>query len=399
MGTVKKIILIIVGFVVAGLLVLALIPSPLSVSVARVEKGYFAEYTEDEGFTALRRTRIVSAPISGYLHRVTLEPGDYVQAGDPLFGMEPMPAPGLDLRALKQSRETLQAAAARLRAAEADYDGAAHREKIAMKELERNVVLYASDIISRATMDRVQSDLDQAVSARRSAGAVAQAARYDVENARAVLEVAMGALDGEEQILVVRSRENGLILRRERYQEGVINAGEIILETGNLDELEVQVDLLSVEAVRVRPGMRVILERWGEKRELSGRVRLVEPAGFKRVSALGVDEQRVPVFVEITSPRDEWEYLGHEYRVEARFVLWEGDQVIYVPTSSLFRQNEQWHVFVVDQGRAVLRPVERGRRSGLLTQILKGLNPGEKVITHPGDEVKDGVRVDADPGD
>jgi len=399
MSTVKKIILIIFGLVVAGLLVIALIPQPPSVSVAKVKKGYFAEYTEDEGFTALRRTRVVSAPISGYLHRVALEPGDNFQAGDPLFSMEPMPAPGLDPRALKQARETLQAAGARLRGAEADYDSSAHRERLAKKELERSAVLFARDIISRATMDRVQSDLDQAASARRSASAAAQAARYDVENARAVLEVAMGDLDGENQILVVRSGQDGLILRRERYQEGVISAGEIILETGNLDELEVQVDLLSVEAVRVRPGMRVILEHWGEKRELCGRVRLVEPAGFKRVSALGVDEQRVPVFVEITSPRDEWKYLGHEYRVEARFVLWEGDQVVYVPTSSLFRQNEQWHVFVVDQGRAVLRPVERGRRSGLLTQISEGLNPGEKVITHPGDKVKDGVRVDADPAD
>jgi HlyD family secretion protein len=389
----KKIILVILGLTVICLLVLALMPSPIPVSVAVVEKDYFAEYTADEGVARLRHTHVFSAPINGYLHRVELEPGDIVQTGDIVFTMEPAPAPGLDPRTLRQAREQLEAAQARLRTAEADYRRAVYQAALAEKELNRHEVLFDQNVISRATMDRVQNELELAVESKKSAKSAAEAAEYDVQNARAVLEVSTGALNGDDQVLKVKSPVKGVILRRGRYQEGSINSGEIVLETGNLDDLEVQVDLLSVEAVRVRPGMRVILEHWGEKRNLTGRVRLVEPAGFKRVSALGVDEQRVPVYVEIASPRDEWENLGHDYRVEARFILWEDDQVIHIPTSGLFRQDDQWYVFVIEDERAVTRQVKTGRRSGLLTQILQGLEPGEKVVTHPGDKLSSGARV------
>ncbi len=391
----KKIILIIFGLAVIGLLVLALLPSPIPVSVAVVEKGYFTEYTEDEGVTRLRFTRVFSAPINGYLHRVELEPGGHVQAGEAVFSMQPTPAPGLDPRSLKQAREKFEGAQAISSAAQADYKRAVYRADLAKRELERHSRLFDQDVISMATMDRVQNELNQAVEAEKSARATAEAAAYDVENARAVLEVTAGSLNGDDQVLEIKSPVNAVILRRERFQEGFINAGEIILEAGNLDDLEVQVDLLSTEAVRVRPGMRVILEHWGEKHELAGRVRLVEPAGFKRVSALGVDEQRVPVYVEIKSPRDDWKHLGHDYRVEARFILWEDEEVVYIPTSALFRQDDQWKVFVVENQRAVLRTVETGRRSGLLTQILEGVDQGETVITHPGDRLSHGSRVDA----
>lgn len=389
----KKIIMLILGLTVFGLLVLALMPSPIPVSVAEVEKGYFAEYTGDEGVARLRHTYLFSAPINGYLHRVELEPGDTVQTGDIVFTMEPAPAPGLDPRTLRQAREQLEAAQARLRTAEADYNRAVYQAAFAQKELDRHAMLFDQNVISRAIMERVQNEFELAMESKKSAKGSAEAAEYDVQNARAVLEVSIGALNGDDQVLKVKSPVNGVILRRERYQEGSINAGEIVLETGNLDDLEVQVDLLSVEAVSVRPGMKVILEHWGEKHKLKGRVRLVEPAGFKRVSSLGVDEQRVPVYVEIASPRDEWENLGHDYRVEAKFILWEDDQVIHIPTSSLFRQDDQWHVFVVEDERAVTRQVKTGRRSGLVTQILNGLEPGEKVITHPGDKLSSGTRV------
>ena len=170
------------------------------------------------------------------------------------------------------------------------------------------------------------------------------------------------------------------------------------MEIGDLDELEVVVDLLSVDAVRVRPGMRVVLERWGGDDDLEGRVRMVEPGGFTRVSARGVDEQRVPVRVEITSDREEWAHLGDGYRVEARFILWKGEDVLQIPTSALFRSDDRWAVFVMDHERARLRQVETGRRSGLTTQVVDGLEEGEFVITHPGDRVEDGSRVRAEGG-
>jgi HlyD family secretion protein len=173
----------------------------------------------------------------------------------------------------------------------------------------------------------------------------------------------------------------------------VVGDGEVILEIGDLDELEVRVDLLSMDAVRVRRDMRVVLERWGGGDPLEGRVRRVEPAGFTRVSALGVDEQRVPVLVEIISPRETWSTLGEGYRVEARFVLWEGEDVLQIPVSALFRTGDAWSVFVVERGRARLRSIEIGRRSGLWAQVTAGLEVGEVVIAHPGDRIADGVRV------
>lgn len=381
-----------------SLLVVAVLPSPVPVNVDRVQLGYFAEYVEDEGFTSLRFTHAISAPISGYLHRITLEPGDVVAAGDTLLAMESLPAPALDRRARDQARENLEAARARFMAAKAEHENLEHGTSLARKELERHARLYEQGVISLATLDRVRNDLDRSISAQDAAQANVQAAGYEMENARAALEVASGARSGENQLLTVKSPVNAVILNRERYQEGVIHAGEFILEMGRLDELEVQVDLLSIHAVRVRPGMRVILEHWGGPGDLEGKVRLVEPAGFKKVSALGVDEQRVPVLVEITSARDEWLGLGHGYRVEAKFILWEDDQTTFIPTSSLFRLDNNWHVFVVQGERAGLRQVVPGRRSGLNTQILEGLEPGELIITHPGDRIRPGIRVNPESG-
>jgi HlyD family secretion protein len=397
-GRMKKKILIGVSVLAAAAFVaLALRPSPVPVSVAEAREGYFAEFVEDEGFTRLRFTRIVTAPIGGYLHRVHLEPGDPVAAGEVLFRVAPFPAPALDARSMEQARENLEAARARVAAARADHDSRKHDADFARREQQRHALLLAQEVISQAAYDRVQNALDRSLAAEEAARAAVAAAVYEMENARAVLDIAGGAHPGEEQVLAVRSPENGLVLRRERFHEGVVQAGEVILEMGRLDDLEVQVDLLSSEAVRVRSGMRVALTQWGGPQALDGRVRRVEPAGFKRVSALGVDEQRVPVYVEITSPWEARKHLGEGYRVEARFILWEDDPVLHVPYSALFRDQEQWHLFVVDGGRAVQRQVDTGRRSGLLTQITSGLQAGEIVITHPGDRIQQGTRVQA-PG-
>ncbi len=396
MSTKKKIILILAGLAILGALAAALAPSPVPVSTVRVEEGCFAEYVENEGRTRLRTTYVMSAPVQGYLHRVDLEPGDEVQAGDVLFSMESLPAPGLDPRALEQARENLEAARARLEAARAEHENAQVQMEYASREAKRHEELFARKIISASAMDRMHNELKRARATEAAARSAKEAAGFEKENARAVLEVTQGARLGREQDLEIRSPAAGLVLRRIYYQEGIVAAGAEILEVGNLDELEVRVDLLSMDAVRVRPGMRVELERWGGEEPLAGRVRRVEPAGFTRVSALGVDEQRVTVLVEITSPRKDWEQLGKEYRVEARFILWEGRDVLYVPSSALFRKNGDWSVFVVQEGRAVMRRVEPGRRSGLQTQVVQGLRPGETVIIHPGDRVRDGVRVEAE---
>jgi HlyD family secretion protein len=393
----KKFISALVGLLAIGLLVLALMPSPIPVSAMQVHRGYFAEYVEDEGRTRLRDPYVVTAPIGGYLRRVVLEPGDHVQAGDRIFELEPMPAPALDTRTREQAREAVAAARARLEAAEAELETRQTQLELTQSEYQRVETLHERNLVSSEERDRRRAARDSARAAERAARHVLDVTRFELESARVVLEIADGErTPGDQPTLAVHAPISGTVTRRSRWGEGPISAGEAVLELGDLAGLEVQVDLLSMDAVRVRHGMRVVLERWGGGEELEGRVRRVEPAGFQRISALGVEEQRVPVLVEFVSPREHWAALGDGYRVEARFVLWESDDVLQIPTSALFRHEGRWAVFVVSNGRAELRTVSTGRRSGLWTQATGGLDAGETLITHPSDRIEDGSRVDAE---
>lgn len=397
MSNAKKIVLTLTAIAVLLILFLLLRPAAVPVNVVSARAGDFVEYVEDEGRTRLRDAYVVSSPIAGYLRRVEPEPGDRVAQGDILFRLEPMPAPALDPRSREQAREAAAAAEARLESARAALQARRAETRLAETEYGRARQLEERGFASGARMDRVLSERDVARAAERAAEHAAAEAGFALQSARLVLAVAGGQRDaGDQASVAVRSPIVGTVLERHRCCEGAVAAGEPILEIGDLDGLEVLVDLLSMDAVRVREGMRVRIDRWGGDRNLEGRVRRVEPAGFTRVSALGVEEQRVRVLVDIVSPRPEWSALGEGYRVEARFILWEGGDVLQVPTSALFRSDDGWAVFVVDGGRARLRHVSPGRRSGLQTQIVDGLKSGERVISHPGDRVADGVRVAAD---
>jgi HlyD family secretion protein len=193
--------------------------------------------------------------------------------------------------------------------------------------------------------------------------------------------------------VAVRAPTAGRVLKRFRESEGVVNAGESLVEMGSPRTLEVEVEALSSDAVRLTPGTRVLFERWGGDYPLEGIVRTVEPFGFTTISALGVEEQRVLVIVDFTSPREQWERLGDGYRVEAVFILWEGEQVLQVPSSALFRFGDGWAVFAIAEGKAARRGVEVGHRSGLTAEIVSGLNEGQRVITHPSNDIEDGTEV------
>lgn len=390
----RKIILALISLGVAALMVYAFRPTPVAVTAVEVIQGPFQEYIEEEGKTRLRDSYSVSAPISGWLQRVVLEPGDAVEAGETVFRLEPHPAPALDARAMEQARETLAAARARLSSAQALHETQQADARFAEAEYERYRELHERGLVSSTEMDRARSQRDRAQASARAAAHSVEAARFEVAHAQSVLEIASGERPQQDlKPLEVRAPVAGLILRRERCCEGAINAGDLVLEIGNLDDLEVQVDLLSMDAVRIRPDMKVQIHSWGGDETLLGSVRRVEPAGFTRISALGVEEQRVPVIVDFSDPREAWETLGEGYRIEARFIVWEGNNVIQTPTSALFRIDEGWAVFVIEDERARLRPVEIGRRAGLITQVKSGLERGEKIITHPGDRISDGVRV------
>jgi HlyD family secretion protein len=183
------------------------------------------------------------------------------------------------------------------------------------------------------------------------------------------------------------------VLKLLHESEGAVAAGQPLIEIGNPESLEVEVEVLSTYAVKIATGSKVILDRWGGDLPVQGTVRVVEPSGFTKISALGVEEQRVRIIVDFASPREAWQRLGDGYRVEARFVLWEGADVLQVPTSALFRHGDGWAVFKVEGRRAHLTPVEIGQRAGLATQVLAGLAAGSRVISHPDDTLTDGARV------
>ncbi|WP_299311584.1 efflux RND transporter periplasmic adaptor subunit [uncultured Halomonas sp.] len=383
------------GLALLALLAWALRPAPVPVSVARVATGPFVDSVIEEGRTRLRDTWNVSVPVAGYLQRVALEVGDEVEQGQALFRLEPSPAPALDPRARQQAEDTLQAAEARLRAARANLETSRAEGRFAESEYERYRQLHQRNLVSTTELEQHRSQRDRLRALESAAAAGVEAARFEVESARAVLAVASGQRDAlEHPALTIRAPIAGTVLTRYRCCEGSVAAGEPILELGSLQALEVQVDLLSMDAVRVRPGMAVHLTGWGGDEVLAGRVRRIEPSGFTRVSALGVDEQRVPVIIDFEEGQEPAALgLGSGFRVDAEFLVWQADEVAQLPTSALFRAEGQWAVFRVEEGRAVRVPVTPGRRSGLVSELVDGLAAGDMIITHPGERVADGVRV------
>jgi HlyD family secretion protein len=393
------------GRIAAGLVVAAgaaalawsLAPAPVPVSVVAAERGPFTDTVEEEGRTRLRDSYTVSAPISGYLQRVELEPGDPVESGQAVARIEPAPVPALDARMAELARDQLAAVQARLETARANLETAGAAARLARSEFERYRELRQRDLVSAAEFDARRSELERQNAAEDAAAHSVEAARFEVAAARALLEIGSGTRgSGQDNALAVRSPVAGVVLRRPRCCEGPITAGDAILEIGDLADLEIQVDLLTMDAVHLQSGMPVRIGGWGGDAVLEGLVRRVDPAGFTRVSALGVDEQRVPVIVDFDDIETAAQRLGVDYRVEVAFVLWQGDAVLQVPTGALFRDDGRWALFVVEDGRARLRRVETGRSAGLRTQILAGLEAGETVINHPGDRVADGVRVAVD---
>src|SRR5512141_2104260 len=389
----QRIVLILLMLSAAMGLLWAFLPRPVSVEIAKVSRGQLRVTVEEEGKARLRDRFVVSAPVTGYARRVDLEVGDPVKRGQGLAEIEPMRAEGLDPRARAAAQARVSGAEAALRVAEERVRAAAADDEYASARFERTRRLTDAGLTPKDALEQAASEARRATAVTRSAEAAADAARHDLEGAKAALTRA-GVADGRHAGRVtVRSPETGRVLAVRHESEGVVAAGTPLLEVGDPGGLEVEVDVLSADAVRIRPGTTVRFERWGGDVPLEGNVRVVEPVGFTKVSALGVEEQRVLVLVDITSPRDAWKGVGDRYRLEASFILWEEKKVLQVPSGALFRTGDRFAVYVVEKGRAKARTVEIGRRNGLAAQLLSGLAEGETVILHPGDTVVEGIRV------
>jgi len=371
-------------------------PAAVAVDLVTVARGPLLVGVSDEGETRVRDVYVVSAPLPGLMRRIELEVGDAVVADQTLVArIEPSDPSFLDVRSEAEARATVDAASAARTLAAAQVRRAQAELDFAQAELRRIEALARAHTVSASELDAAERRARTAEAALAETQAERKVRESEYQLARARLLTPGGARQRAPDCdcLNVFSPVSGSVLRILKESEGVVQSGTALVEVGNPDDLEIVVDLLSADAVRVRTGQRVIIEAWGGDAPLDGRVRRVEPFGFTKVSALGIEEQRVNVVIDITSPRERWLRLGHGYRVEPRIVLWESDDVLRVPLSALFRHEQRWAVFVVESGRARLRPVEIGQGNGLEAEVVSGLEPGERVIAHPGDRVAPGARV------
>ena len=389
------------GFIVLAIIIAAALawgfwPAPVLVEVAVVAAAPLRVSVEEEGQTRVKDRFVISAPVAGYLQRIQLDVGDRVTQDQVLAVMEPLRPEVLDPRSRARAEAQVAAAEAALHAAEEQATAAAAETKFARAELARKRKLQADSLISEGELDAATTRVRQAAAEQRSADFSVDVARFELEAAQTALQFSITgngatALESVKLRAPVASR----VLQLHHESEGVVATGEALLEIGDPEALEVAVDVLSADAVRIRTGTPVEFHRWGGEQPLDGVVRSIEPTGFTKVSALGVEEQRVWVIADLSTPREQWQQLGDGYRVEAEFILWQEDAVLQVPASALFRSADGWAVFAVIDGRARLTQVETGRNNGLATQIIAGLDAGARVIVHPDDRIEDGVRVTA----
>jgi HlyD family secretion protein len=386
------------ALLLAGLFGYAFWPRPAEVDLAPVVRGPLKVTVDEDGKTRIRDRYSVSAPLAGRLVRITLHPGDRVLAGKTVVAtIEPCDPALLDDRARAEAE-------ARLKAAEATRSQAGpklQRSRVAYNyasgELNRARRLVSDGGASQQEYADMQSKERQAQEDLKTNQFAMQIAEFEVDLARAALTRTRPRSPGDSDTsrFDILAPVSGRVLHVFQESTAVVTPGHQLLEVGDPADLEVEVDVLSSDAVKIAPEAEVFLERWGGEEALRGRVRLVEPAGFLKRSALGVEEQRVYVIIDFVDPPEKYTRLGDAYRVEARIVVWSADKVVKIPAGALFRQGEDWAVYAVEDGKVQVRRVEVGRSNGLETEIRSGLTEGEAVVLHPGDKIQAGARVTA----
>lgn len=367
-------------------------PRALPVEAAKVTRGPLTVSFTEEGRTRLRDRYLVSAPLDGVVERIALEPGDATRAGHPVAVMRPANAALFDPASRAEAEARWRAAGDELDAAL----GAAEAAKASRDRLDaarrRAESLAGQRLISSDQLDEARAQATAAEANLRSARSRSQAARIRRDSARAVLDLQGTASKTGTHRLSLMAPIDGRVIRRFVESEGFVRAGQSLLELGDPRALEVVVEALTADAVRVAPGAPVRLLRWGGDRPLQGRIQTIEPGGYTKISALGVEEQRVLIVVALDEATGH-PPLGDGFRVEAEFQVWHGDAVLSVPVAALFRDGDQWAVYAIEQGRARLRRVQIGHMGDNAAEIRSGLGEGAAVVLYPGDSVRDGMRV------
>lgn len=391
---------------VVGSIVFGLMPAPVEVDLATIEQGSIRVTVDQDGKTRIREKYVVSAPLAGRLLRIELEPGDEVEAGKTLLAsIEPRDPELLDARSIAQAEARVKAAEAAVQKMEPLLEEAQAAQEYAESDLQR-----VRDARSKSAMSISISEVERKLLAYRTRTAILRTTKHNREIANFELDQARAALihsrpqagpEASESDKTnsngwnfdIRSPIDGRVLRVFQESTAVVNSGTSLLELGDPTDLEVEIDVLSRDAIKIRPGARVLLEHWGGEQALQGRVRLVEPSAFTKVSTLGVEEQRVNAIVDLVDPPQDRTALGDGFRVEARIIVSEATDVIKTPTSALFRVDDEWAVFRVVDGIAGQTVVKLGMQNGLEAEVVEGLSAGDQVVVHPGDDVADGTTV------
>jgi len=390
----RWIIVIIITVGVISAIVYGFMPKPVSVDLVKVSRGPLKVTVEEEGRTRVKDRFVVSAPVAGFMRRIQFDVGDRVQKGQSLVELEPLKSNLLDPRSHAAAQAAVSSAEASLKVEEERARAAAADAEYARTNLERIRKLYEGGYVAKDALEQAETGAKRAGANLLSAEAAVKVARFELERAQTVLRhSAAENTEIQGKIVTIQSPVNGSVLKIYRESEGVVQSGEPVIDIGDPEKLEVKVEVLSADAVKIKPGASVLFERWGGNSTLSGRVRVVEPAGFTKISSLGVEEQRVLVIVDLTSSDKSEKSLGDGYRLEASFIIWEGKDILQVPASALFRNQEGWAIFVVKNNRALKREVRVGQRTGLVAEVLSGLMEGEEVISHPDNSIEDRTRV------
>lgn len=370
----------------------ALRPEVVEVETAEVTRGPMKVTIDEEGETRIRRKFVVSAPVTGRVQRIELEPGDVVVRGRTVVAsIQAEASPLLDTRTREEAEAARASAQSALGRARAEEQRAMTALNLARRELTREQELDKGGLTTRQAVEARESDVRAAEEAAKAASFVVAAASSELQRADARLRPER--LDAGGRVLTVVAPVDGVVLRRLRESASVVPAGEPLVEIGDPADLEIVADLLSTDAVQIKPGATVHLEQWGGTQPLQAKVRRVEPSGFMKVSALGVEEQRVNVVMDFVDPKAAAAVLGDGYRAEVRIVTWDAADVVQVPISALFRHGESWAVFVVEGTLARRVDVTIDHRNSQTAEITKGLSVGTRVVVHPPDTLADGVKI------
>lgn len=383
-----------IGVAILLVIVAGFWPKPVDVEIASVTRGPLVVSVFEEGKTRIRHRYVVSPPVSGFLRRVPWRASDRIEAGKTVLAViEPAASPFLDPRSRAQAEAAVQAAEAARQARAADLARARAALDLARKELARAETLRTTNVISAQEWDLAENRVEVLQREVNAAEFALRVAEFEVAQARAALWQGEQPAGHAAEPLRILAPVDGHVLSVFEESARAIAAGQPIMEVGDPRDLEAEIELLSSDAVAVQPGAEVSIEQWGGEAPLRGRVSVVERAGFTKISALGVEEQRVKVRVDFLDETPPGRELGDRYRVEARIVTWRGENVLQVPAGALFRRGSDWTTFVVVDGRAEQRTLQVAHHNGVAAEILSGLVEGDRVIVHPPDRIRHGVRV------